>query len=239
MRRKRLGVGAAQGLLQDGRLDLEVALALHVTADARDDLTALAEGVAHLGIHDEVHVALAVADLAIREAMELLGQGAQRLGEQLHMRGAHRELTATRAHDGARGANDVAEVKLAEKCPVVLGQVVDAAEELNGASHVLEHDKASLALLAESTDAPRHRVLVSRVRTCLEVRVTLLELRGVSRHRRADGIRLDSGVDERLPAATANGPLVVDGLAAGGGVLGHCCFLQVLRLSATQLGSSA
>ena len=123
----------------------------------RDDPAALAEDVADLGVHDEVDVALAVADLAVREAVELLGQRAKGLGEHGERRGRDGELAAARAHDGARRAQDVAEVKLAEKAPGLVTENVVAAEELDGAAHVLEHDEGGLALAGAARGRGRRR----------------------------------------------------------------------------------
>ena len=59
------------------RLDLEVIAVIEVLTDGLDDLRALAEGIADLRIHDEVEVALAIADVDILQAMELLRQRTQ------------------------------------------------------------------------------------------------------------------------------------------------------------------
>ena len=181
VRHERTSVGAAEDGVHHRRLDLHVALGLHVAADEGDDLAALAEDVANLGVHDEVHVALTVADLAVGEAVKLLGEGPQGLGEHRELRGRDGELAATRAHDGARGAQDVAEVEVGEKRPALVTQDVVAAEELDGAGDVLEHDEGCLALLAQRPDAAGHAHHVLGVRAVREVGVLLLELAGVGR----------------------------------------------------------
>ena len=50
---------------------------VHELADGLDDLRALDEGIAHLGVDDHVEVALAVAGVHVLEAVELLRQGMQ------------------------------------------------------------------------------------------------------------------------------------------------------------------
>ena len=82
-----LGRGTAHDGVQHGGLDLEVALVLAEAAQSRGDLEALGEGVFDLGVHDEVDVALAVAGLLVCQAVELLRQGAQGLGQQGHLLG--------------------------------------------------------------------------------------------------------------------------------------------------------
>ena len=76
MRDEGTRVRAAEDGVQDGRLHLVVAVILHVAADGGHDLEALLERAFHLGVHDEVHVALAVTGLLVGQAVELLGQGA-------------------------------------------------------------------------------------------------------------------------------------------------------------------
>ena len=211
-----LGVGAAEDGVHHGGLDLHVAVGLHVAANQADDLAALAEGVANVGVHDEVDVALTVTDLAIGQAVELLGQWTQGLGEDLQVRRGKGELAALGADDGTRRADDVSEVEAGKKRPVLLRQVVHAAEQLDGARDVLEDDEGDLALLAEGADTARERVDVLGALAVGELGVALLELGGVGRHGRVDGIRVDAGVKKRLAAQAALGALVVS--CGGGGV---------------------
>ena len=72
VRDKWLRVCAAKNLLENRGLNLHVAVRLHELADNGDDLGTLAEYVADLGIHNEVNVALAITNLAVGEAVELL-----------------------------------------------------------------------------------------------------------------------------------------------------------------------
>ena len=72
----------------------------------------LREGLADVIVHDEVDVTLTIAGLLVREAMELLGQRADGLGEQAHRLGRKRKLTATGADHVAGSLDDIAEVEL-------------------------------------------------------------------------------------------------------------------------------
>ena len=102
--------GAAVERLQDRRLDLDEAAPVEEAADGAMMRARLTNTSRDVGVGHEVEVALAVAGLHVAEAVELLGQRAQRLGEQ-HPRGdAHDELAAARAQDRALGADEVAEV---------------------------------------------------------------------------------------------------------------------------------
>ena len=199
------------------------AVGLHVTADQADDGAALAEHVADLGVHDEVDVALAIADLAVGEAVELLGQRSQRLGEKRELGGGDGELPATGAQHAPSSIDDVPEVKLAEKPPALLAQVVHAAEELNLASDVLEDDEGNLALATERADAAGDGDHVLGVLTVGKACVVLLELRRVGRDLTRNGIGVHARIDERLAAGTALGPLVIRVVLARLGLIGHCC----------------
>ena len=209
--------------MHHGGLDLHVAVGLHVAADQADDGAALAEHVADLGVHDEVNVTLAVADLAIGEAVELLGQRAQGLGEEHELGGRNGELTTAGAQNASGGVDNVAQVKLAEKAPALLAQVVHAAEELNLAGNVLKDDEGCLALATERADAAGDRDHVLGVLAIGKVDIVFLKLGGMGRDLACDGIGVHAFVDERLATGTALGPLVIGGVLARLGLVGHCC----------------
>ena len=63
------------------RLHLQEAALVQEAADGGDDAAADLKDVAHLRVGDEVEVALAVAHLDVLEAVPLLGQRLQGLGE--------------------------------------------------------------------------------------------------------------------------------------------------------------
>ena len=97
-----------------------------------------------------------------------------------------------------------------------------AAEELDGARHVLEHDEGGLALLAQRADATGDAHHVLGVRAVRKVGVLLLELAGVGRDLGGDGVRVHARVDERLAAGATHRALVgCCGGRARGGVLCH------------------
>ena len=148
VRDERLRGGTALDGLQDGGFDLHVAVGFHVAAEGRQNGRTLAEGFANVFVHDEVHIALAVAGLFVREAVEFLGQRADGLREQLDIARSNGELATLRAHDDAFHVDDVAQVELAEQLPICLVHVVDAAEQLDVGGRVAQHDEDDLALAA-------------------------------------------------------------------------------------------
>ena len=76
-----LGRGAAGDRVQHRRLDFEIAARDEMAAHRGDDPAAPAQGLAAFLVHDQVEIALAVAQLDIGEAVKFLGQRQQRLGQ--------------------------------------------------------------------------------------------------------------------------------------------------------------
>ena len=188
-----LRVRPADDGMQKRRLHLVVALALHVAADSRDDLEAALEGGAHLGVHDEVDIALTVAGLLVRQAVELLGQRPQRLAHQLEGVHRHGQLPALRAHHGAMHGNPVAHVQIAQGRKGLLAKRIDAAEQLNVAAGLAQLQKRDLALdaLGHDTAGDEHRVLSGLA--VFQVRVLFVQLA----HRMAALDRVPIGIDAR------------------------------------------
>ena len=110
LRLEGLGLGAAGLRVERRRLELEEAAVVEEAPDARRRAGAQLERAAHVGVRDEVELALAVARLHVRQAAELVRQRRQRLGEHLPVVDVHRELALLRALGRAARADDVAGV---------------------------------------------------------------------------------------------------------------------------------
>ena len=82
------------------------------------------ERAAHVGVRDEVELALAVARLHVRQAAELVRQRRERLGEHLPVVDVHRELALLRALGRAARADDVAGVDPVHEVLERLGRVL-------------------------------------------------------------------------------------------------------------------
>ena len=219
MRNERLSRSAALNGLQNRRFNFHIAVRLHVTAERGKDGGALAEGVAHVFVHDEVDIALAVTGLFIGEAVELLGQRTHSLRKQRKGARSDGELAALRAHDNAFDVHDVAQVKVAQKLPIGLGHVVDAAEKLNvgrGVAHHEEHDFA-LAALGHNTAADFHDVLGVFARR--KVGVLRNDVAHVVGHFRVLGVRVHAASDIVFALGKTQRTLVVEQLG-GNGVFG-------------------
>ena len=215
-------VRAAEDGVQDGRLHLVVAVILHVAADGGNHLEALLERVAHLAVHDEVDIALAIARLLVGQAVELLRQGAQRLAEQLERCHGHGQLPALRAHHRALDADPVAHVQVLELGERVLAQRVDAAEQLHVARGVAQLEESQLALIALRHDAAGDLHLVLGGRAVLEVGVLFGQVGQVVRVRERMAVRVLARCHQRLALSAAHGDGVVfDDLLGGVDGIAH------------------
>ncbi len=83
--------------VQHRRLDFEELTLLHESPHGRDDLEARLEDLPDLWVGDEVDIALTIAGLGVGQTVVLLRQRPQGLGEQPHVGGRYRELTAARS----------------------------------------------------------------------------------------------------------------------------------------------
>ena len=90
------GGSAARVGDQHRRLHLHEALGVQEAADGADDLGTLDEGVLHFRIHDQVHVALAVTQIRVGQAVEFLRQDLETLGKQGDLLRMNRYLTCFR-----------------------------------------------------------------------------------------------------------------------------------------------
>ncbi len=158
--------GTAGDALQHGGVHLQVALLVEIGTHLVHYLGALHESVAHVGVHDEVHIALAVAQLGVAEgvvhhAVFLLddrkrAQALAEHGEALHMDGG---LTHLGYKHIARYTDDVADVEQALEDGVVERLVLPGAYlvaldiELDAARVVLQLDKRGGAHDAAAHDA--------------------------------------------------------------------------------------
>src|SRR2546428_625138 len=106
---------SARDGLHHRRLDLEEAARVEERAQRRDEPAPQREGLAHLGIDHQVDVALAVARLDVLQAVPLLGQRAQRLGEELEVLDRHRQLALARPEQLAGDADEVTDIEVRER----------------------------------------------------------------------------------------------------------------------------
>ena len=135
-------------------LDFEVALLVEVVAQGLDDLAADYEGVAHLGVDDQVEVALTVAGLDVFEAMPFLRQRPERFCEDLEAGGLDADLAFIGAEDFALDADEVADVQQAEFLVSGFAEHILAQVKLDAPGHVHQMGEAGLTVAADGHDPP-------------------------------------------------------------------------------------
>ena len=150
------GVGAAGDGAENGGLHLHKAQIVQIAAQKRHEPAADLKVSLALGVHDEIHIPLTVAHLLVREAVELLRQGLQGLGEQGDMLGAHAHLALFRAENGALHAHNVADVVLFEAVILLLIHLVPTGVELDAAGLILQVAEGHLAHAALGHKAAAH-----------------------------------------------------------------------------------
>jgi len=153
------GVGAAGDGAQHRRLHLHEAQTIQIAAQIGHELAADLEVTLALGVHDKVHVPLTVADLLVGKAVELLGQGAQRLAQQRDLPGADGHLAPLGAEHLALDAHNIADVVFLEAVIVVLIHLVLAGVDLDAAGLILQIAEGYLAHAALAHEAAGHGYL--------------------------------------------------------------------------------
>ena len=197
--------GAAGDRLHHRRLDFEEAARREELADRRHRAAARLEGLPHLGIHGQVEVALAVPRLDVLQAVPLLRQRQQALGEERQRRRPDRELVGLGAEQVAADADVIAEIEQPRECEVPFRQGVLPHVDLQSHPAVRQHQERGLAEAADADDAAGRRGvdpgLLERLGRRRRVRVDQLAdaVRGVEPVR----IRLESqGLDGGQVGAT-------------------------------------
>ena len=187
--RERLRRGPARDRLHHRRLDLEEVAGEEEVAHVGDDPRAQAEHAARLLVDDEVHVALTVAGLLILQAVVLLGQRPERLGQELERGDPHRELPGVGDEQLPARADDVAEIELLEALVVRLPEPALVDEQLDVARAVAQRREARLAHHALRHHPPGDGDLERLGGECRLLLAAVLRVQVGGRVRRAEGVR--------------------------------------------------
>ena len=127
-----------------------------MTLRARD------EYLAHVGIGDQVEIALPVARLHVLQAVPLLGHGEQRLGEELELLDVHAQLAGARAEQVAFHADDVADIEQLEELEIALADRVLLDVDLQALAVLLQVRESRLAHVAQRHQRARRCARASR-----------------------------------------------------------------------------
>jgi len=136
---------------------------------------------------DEVDVPLPEAGVDVAQPVPLLGQGAQRLGEEGESINPYRELALPRLHDGSCGPDPVTPVEVVEGGMRVLTDGVARNEQLDVAAPVTKGRERELSLTSEQQKTTGDSHLVRGLRAGLDAPPALVcfggRVRPVEPHR--------------------------------------------------------
>ena len=164
-------VGAACDGAEHRGLHLHEAQVVQIAAQERHELAADLEVPLALRVHDQIHIALPIADLLVGQAVELLRQGTQGLAQQRDLMGADAHLAPLGAEHVAHHTYDVADVVLLEAVVGVLVHLVLPGVDLNAAGLVLQIAEGHLAhaALAHQPACHPYRGALQRIKAVLDV----------------------------------------------------------------------
>ena len=153
MRDERPGDGAAGDGLHHGGFNFDVAARVEEGADGFHDLAALDEDVAHLRIHEEVDVALAVTEFDVGEPVPFLGERQQVFGKEGQFFDVNAELAGARAKQITARADVIAEVEQFVKVESFFTDRVFFHVDLEALALLLDVRESGLAHEADGHDA--------------------------------------------------------------------------------------
>ena len=129
---------------QHRRLDFHESALIEVTADRGNDLRALDEHILRTRIHDQVDIALTIAQICVRESVELLRKDLKTLGKKGDLLCMNGSLTLLRRENESLHTDDIAHVEFL-KCRIILTEVIAGYIDLDVAVAVLHICEGSLA----------------------------------------------------------------------------------------------
>ncbi len=102
--------GTAGNHLHHGCFHFHEAALVHVLADEGDDLGATLKHLPGIRVHDQVDVALPIAELLIGQTVVFVRQRSQRLGQQPRLFHVDIQIALTGFMQGAPGGHDITEI---------------------------------------------------------------------------------------------------------------------------------
>src|SRR5487761_1308148 len=161
MREKWPRVAATRHLLEHRGLHLDESTLVEQSAQPGDDLGPRSKHFAHLRVRDQVDVALAVADLDVLEAVPLLGQRPQGLGQKLQRVHLGGRLPAPCTEHRSLHADHIARVEVGKQLEGFGTEDVAAGKQLDATNAVLQVGKGRTAGKASMLAPPAARWLPS------------------------------------------------------------------------------
>ena len=119
-------------------LHLYIAPSIHKIAHMLDELRTDNKVSLHLGVDNQIHIALAITQLGIGKPVKLLRQRQQSLAQQSHLLHPHRHFSSLGAEYLALHAYDIADIVLLKAVILLLIQLILPGVELDAAGLVLQ-----------------------------------------------------------------------------------------------------
>ena len=126
------------------------------------NLRALHENIAHLGIHEQIDITLAISKFDVLQAMPLFGQGKQVLGEERNLFARARSVRWCECGKVALRADVIADIEQLEQLKLFFADIVFLHVDLQALTILLEVHKSGLAHQANGHDASRDLHLNAR-----------------------------------------------------------------------------
>ena len=142
--------------LHHGSFHFHVAALVQESAQRLDQPAALDEDLAHFGIDDQVDIALAIAEFHVGQAVPLLRQRQQILGEQGQFIDVHGQLARAGAEQIAAGADVIADIEQLEQLKALFADGIFFYVKLQPLSVLLQVQEAGLPHQAQRHDASGH-----------------------------------------------------------------------------------
>src|SRR3970282_1465263 len=135
--------------LHHGGLHLEESPLVEELPDLADQQRATLKDRRHLRVCHQVEIPLPVASLHVDEAMPLLWQRAERLGQQTDLFNYHGELAGAGPKEAARDPQKIADICPFQEAVRLVTEPVLAQVYLDLAGAVLEIGEGRLAVVAQ------------------------------------------------------------------------------------------
>ena len=151
------GRGSSGDRLHHRSLHFDIPAGVEKATDRLEHQGAFDEDLAHIDVHEEIDIALAVAQFHVGQAVILLRQGQHRFGQKrdgFHMDG---ELAGPGAEDVAGDADVVSQVQQLVELKALFSHGIQANIDLQPFAALLQLGEAGLALGADGHDAPGDR----------------------------------------------------------------------------------
>ena len=146
-------VGASRDGVHHGSLHLQKAVIFEELADEADDAAAHDEDLAHFRIHDQIEIALAVAQLFVLETMVLFGQRDDRFGDEIELLDVEGELAGASDERVAHRLDDIAHFdELLDLFEPLLAKLILVEVDLYKTALVFDLRKGSFAHEAQEFD---------------------------------------------------------------------------------------